>query len=105
MEYGTWYVGVGNNEYDKVRTAKKLKEAYQVLGRRHFEKFLVAIEWNYSADMKFYDIRKNVLREWTYELESLEYGIYKGLSISAPPRVRKNSVRNNIFYVVWIKTP
>lgn len=89
IEYGTWYVQVGNNEHDKLRTVPKIKEAYQIMGRRHFEKFLVAIEWNYSPDMKFYDIRKNVLRDWAIECEKLEYGEYKGLSISAPPRTGK----------------
>lgn len=98
IEYGTWYIRVGNNEHDKLRTVPKLKEAYQIMGRRHFEKFLIAIEWNYSPDMKFYDIRKDVLREWTYELESLEYGVYKGLSISAPPRVGKTAL-GEIFFM------
>lgn len=82
---------IRDSEYNdgKVRIAGYIKEAYQVLGRRDFEKFLIAIEWNYPKDMKFYDIRENVLREWVKDLEDLEYGRLKILSISAPPRTGK----------------
>lgn len=82
---------IRDSEYNdgKVRIAGYIKEAYQVLGRREFEKFLIAIEWNYPKDMKFYDIRENVLREWVRDLEDLEYGKLKILSISAPPRTGK----------------
>lgn len=82
---------IKDSEYNdgKVRIAGYIKEAYQVLGRRDFEKFLIAIEWNYPKDMKFYDIRENVLRDWVKDLEDLEYGRLKILSISAPPRTGK----------------
>lgn len=82
---------IRDSEYNdgKVRIAGYIKEAYQVLGRREFEKFLIAIEWNYPKDMKFYDIRENVLRDWVRDLEDLEYGRLKILSISAPPRTGK----------------
>lgn len=82
---------IRDSEYNdgKVRIAGYIKEAYQVLGRRDFEKFLIAIEWNYPKDMKFYDIRENVLRDWVKDLEDLEYGRLKILSISAPPRTGK----------------
>lgn len=73
----------------KVKLAGYIKEAYQVLARRDFEKFLIAIEWNYPFDMKFYDIRREVLKDWVKNLEDLEYGVLKLLSISAPPRTGK----------------
>ena len=79
---------VQDSEYGdgRIKIAGYIKEAYQVLARRDFEKFLIAIEWNYPKDMKFYNIRENVLREWVKDLEDLEYGRLKILSISAPPR-------------------
>lgn len=98
---------IRDSEYNdgKVRIAGYIKEAYQVLGRRDFEKFLIAIEWNYPKDMKFYDIRENVLREWVKDLEDLEYGRLKILSISAPPRTGKTSVRRKIFLMVYATSP
>lgn len=82
---------IEDSEYTdgKIKIAGYVKEAYQVLARRDFEKFLIAIEWNYPLEMKFYEIRKNVLKEWAEYLQSLEYGILKILSISAPPRTGK----------------
>lgn len=97
---------VQDSEYGdgRIKIAGYIKEAYQVLARRDFEKFLIAIEWNYPMDMKFYEIRRNVLKEWVKDLESLEYGILKILSISAPPRTRKDNSRREIFFVVYVKT-
>lgn len=103
IEEGTRFVNESNNQVHRVKIAKQLKEAYQVMGRRDFEKFLIAIEWNFPMEMRFYDIRKNVLYDWAKELEKLEYGTYKGLSISAPPRTRQNSYRNDVFYVVYVE--
>ena len=45
---------------------KLIKSNYQFLGRRHFKEFMIAIEWDFKPDMKFYDIRKNVFDEWIY---------------------------------------
>lgn len=81
----------------KIRIAGYIKEAYQVLARRDFEKFLIVIEWNYPADMKFYSIRQRVLREWAQYLEDLEYGMLKLLSISAPPRTGKTTIGERFF--------
>ena len=103
IEEGTRFVNESNNQVHRVKIAKQLKEAYQVMGRRDFEKFLIAIEWNFPMEMRFYDIRKNVLYDWAKELEKLEYGTYKGLSISAPPRTRQNGYRNDVFYVVYVE--
>ena len=91
---------IKDSEYNdgKIRIAGYIKEAYQVLGRRDFEKFLIAIEWNYPKDMKFYDIRENILREWVKYLEDLEYGRLKILSISAPPRTRKDEFTERDFF-------
>lgn len=68
---------------------KVIKEQYQFLGRRYFEYFLIAVEFEFNADMKFYSIRRCVLKDWAEELQKLEYGDYDGLSISAPPRSGK----------------
>lgn len=89
IERGMELIEASEYTEGKVRIAGYIKEAYQVLGRRDFEKFLIAIEWNYPRDMKFYGIRQNVLREWAKYLEDLEYGKLKLLSISAPPRTGK----------------
>lgn len=81
----------------RIRLAGFVKEAYQVLARRDFEKFLIAIEWNYPVDMKFYGIRQNVLSSWAKYLEDLEYGRLKLLSISAPPRTGKTTIGERFF--------
>lgn len=82
-------------ETESLDNQKKLytiiKENYQFLARRNFKEFLIAIEWNFSDDMKLYKIRKIVFDEWAKELQALEDGELRGLSISAPPRTRENS--------------
>ena len=90
---------IGESEYTdgKVRLAGFIKEAYQVLARRDFEKFLIAIEWNYPREMKFYGIRERVLSNWAKTLEDLEYGKLKLLSISAPPRTGKTGIGERFF--------
>ena len=82
---------------------KIIKENYQFLARRNFKEFLIAIEWNFNDDMKLYKIRKIVFDEWAKELQSLEDGELRGLSISAPPRTGKTAIRNDVFYVVYVK--
>ena len=89
IERGMELIKISEYNDGKVKIAGYIKEAYQVLARRDFDKFLIAIEWNYPEDMKFYGIRRNVLREWAEYLENLEYGRLKLLSISAPPRTGK----------------
>lgn len=83
-------------EKDQKEIYKLIKSNYQFLGRRHLKEFMIAIEWEFAEDMKFYDIRKIVFDDWIKELEALEYGILKGLSISAPPRSREN--RRSVLY-------
>lgn len=83
-------------EKDQKEIYKLIKSNYQFLGRRHLKEFMMAIEWEFAEDMKFYDIRKIVLDDWIKDLEALEYGILNGLSISAPPRSREN--RRSVLY-------
>lgn len=90
IEKASKYIQMSKDTQKLPYAVRYLKEGYQILGRRDFEKFLIAIEFNYPMDMKFYEIRRNVLREWCKYLEDLEYGRLKGMSISAPPRTRKN---------------
>lgn len=71
-----------------------IKENYQFRGRRYFRDFLIATEWNFADDMKFYNIRKLVFDEWAEDLQDLEEGKLRGLSISAPPRTGKTRDRN-----------
>lgn len=94
-----------NNETfeNQKRLYEIIKENYQFRGRRYFKDFLIAIEWNFDNDMKFYNIRKTVFNEWIEYLQLLEYGELRGLSISAPPRTRKNWYRYRLFYVVYVK--
>lgn len=98
---------IEDSEYTdgKIKIAGYVKEAYQVLARRDFEKFLIAIEWNYPLEMKFYEIRKNVLKEWAEYLQSLEYGILKILSISAPPRTGKTTIGERFFLWCMLRHP
>ena len=86
---GTKFASESKDKEKLVRVVEFIKEGYQVRGRRHFEDFLIAVEWNYNWENKPYEIRKNVLREWVEWLEDLEYGRLKVLSISAPPRTGK----------------
>lgn len=99
------YIRVSKDTEKLPYVVRYLKEGYQILGRRDFDKFLIAIEFNYPSDMKFYEIRRSVLRDWCRYLEDLEYGRLKGLSISAPPRTRKNHNWRKVFYMVYVKTP
>lgn len=74
---------------EKTEIYKLIKGNYQFLARRHLKEFMISIEWDFSEDMKFYDIRKIVFDYWIKDLEDLEYATLKGLSISAPPRSGK----------------
>ena len=90
---------------EQTETYKIIKSNYQFLGRRHLKEFMISIEWDFTEDMKFYDIRKIVFDEWIEELENLEYSILNGLSISAPPRTGKAlSMDSNILTPNgWVK--
>lgn len=99
------YIRISKDTERLPYVVRYLKEGYQILGRRDFEKFLIAIEFNYPSDMKFYEIRRSVLKDWCKYLEDLEYGRLKGLSISAPPRTGKTSVRRKIFHMVHVTPP
>ena len=81
-----------------------IKECYQFRGRRYFKDFLIATEWNFDSDMKFYQIRRIVFDEWIEYLQDLEYARLRGLSISAPPRTGKTRDWNRFLYVVYVKT-
>lgn len=80
-----------------------IKENYQFRARRYFRDFLIAIEWNFADDMKFYAIRSIVFDEWIEWLQSLEDGRLRGLSISAPPRTGKTRTWNIFLYVVYVE--
>ena len=105
IERGTKLVGRSEFNEGRIRVAGYIKEGYQVLARRDFEKFLIAIEWNYPMDMKFYEIRRNVLKDWVKDLEDLEYGRLKILSISAPPRTGKTTVGERFFLWCMLRHP
>lgn len=105
IERGMELIEISDYTDGKVRIAGYIKEAYQVLARRDFEKFLIAIEWNYPSDMKFYDIRKNVLSNWAEWLQKLEYGEIMGESISAPPRVGKSGIGEKFFVWCMLRHP
>lgn len=93
-------INIGTREIQKQEEAEKIidinnmiERSYQIRARRHFEDYLIATEYEFDIDSKFYEIRRNVLQDWVIYLELLEYGELKGLSISAPPRTRKNYSR------------
>ena len=90
---------------DQAEMYKIIKQNYQFLGRRHFKEFMIAIEWDFKPDMKFYDIRKNVFDEWIDYLEKLEYGDLEGLSISAPPRTGKTGIGTIFFTWCMLRHP
>lgn len=82
-----------------------IKENYQFRGRRYFRDFLIATEWNFEDDMKFYNIRKIVFDEWAEYLQSLEEGKLRGLSISAPPRTGKTGIGTDFFMWCMLRHP
>lgn len=86
---GSEYIKESRDREKLKKVVEYIKEGYQTLGRREFEAFLKAIEYNYPREMKFYEPRRKILREWCRELEELEYGRVKGISLSAPPRTGK----------------
>lgn len=93
------------NPEEQAEMYKLIKQNYQFLGRRHFREFMIAIEWDFKPDMKFYDIRKAVFDEWIYYLENLEYGDLEGLSISAPPRTGKTGIGTIFFMWCMLRHP
>ena len=105
IKKASYYISVSRDTEKLPYAVRYLKEGYQIRGRRDFEKFLIAIEFNYPIDMKFYEIRREVLKDWCKYLEDLEYGRLKGLSISAPPRTGKTTMRRKVFYMVYAETP
>lgn len=86
---GMEYIKESRDRERLPNVVRYIKEGYQTLGRREFEAYLKAIEYNYPREMKFYEPRRKILREWCRELEDLEYGRVKGISLSAPPRTGK----------------
>lgn len=96
-------------KYEDLENQKKLyeiiKENYQFRGRRYFRDFLIATEWNFDDDMKFYNIRKIVFDEWAEYLQNLEEGKLRGLSISAPPRTGKTGIGTDFFMWCMLRHP
>lgn len=82
-----------------------IKECYQFRGRRYFKDFLIATEWNFDEDMKFYQIRRIVFDEWIEYLQDLEYARLRGLSISAPPRTGKTGIGTDFFMWCMLRHP
>lgn len=82
-----------------------IERMYEIRGRRYFEDFLIASEYNFESDSKPYEVRREILKEWVEELEKLEYGELKGLSISAPPRTGKTFLGVKFFEWSMLRHP
>lgn len=77
-----------DNKYIK-KAYNIARSCYEFRARRHFKEFLIATEWEYEDEMKFYYPRRMVFDDWIKYLQDLEEGNLDGLSISAPPRTGK----------------
>lgn len=95
---------------DKNITAKDKDIAYRIglhfrnahfnLAPYSFHHYLICMEWNYSAENKFYENRYCVMGEWAEELSKLEFGEYEILGLSAPPRSGKTGI--GTLFLTWL---
>lgn len=74
--------------------------AYSFLGRFDFECFLIALELETDAALRFYCTRRNIISADVKELQRLEEGTYDMLGISAPPRTYKTALGTR--YLAWV---
>lgn len=79
---------------------KHFKKAHFLLAPHSFHHYLLAMEWNYRPNQKFYTNRFCVLGQWAKELENLEFGKYEILGLSAPPRTGKTFI--GTLFVTWL---
>lgn len=79
---------------------KNFYKAHILMAPHSFHHYLVAIEWNYPDEMKFYTNRYVVMAEWVRELQALEDNRLDILGLSAPPRTGKTGIGS--LFVSWV---
>lgn len=77
-----------------------LRKAHILMAPYSFHHYLVAMEWNYPIEGKFYSNRICVMRDWVERLQRLEDGELEGLGISAPPRSGKTGI--GTLFLTWV---
>lgn len=87
-----------------LRTVEKLEETYYqsllVDARADFDAYCLYIEKNREAKRRFYSPRRRVLGKIAEDLQKLETGELKLLTISLPPGVGKSTLA--IFFITWL---
>lgn len=98
----------GETAVEEVAAANKRKEinhamhmAYCYLGRYRFDCFLIAMEFMLpDGEKRWYCNRRNIIRQDALELEKLEYGQYRFMGLSAPPRTYKTALGTR--FLAWV---
>lgn len=90
----------GLNDKKAQAVANHFKNAHFLLAPHNFHAYLLAMEWNFQPEYKFYANRYCVMQEWARELERLEFGKYDILGLSAPPRSGKTGI--GTLFLTWL---
>lgn len=90
----------GLNDKKAQAVANHFKNAHFLLAPYSFHAYLLAMEWNFQPEYKFYTNRYCVMQEWARELERLEFGKYDILGLSAPPRSGKTGI--GTLFLTWL---
>ena len=92
---------IRNLEERKARGVNKhFKNAHFWLGPYSFHHYLLAMEWGFPPEHKFYTNRFCVMKDWARELERLELGQYDILGLSGPPRSGKTGI--GTLFLTWL---
>lgn len=89
-------------ERDKNQAAaigRHFKNAHFLLAPYSFHHYLLAMEWNFAPENKFYTNRFCVMKDWAEQLQKLEDGDYEILGLSAPPRSGKTGI--GTLFLTW----
>lgn len=78
---------------------RHFKNAHFLLAPYSFHHYLLAMEWNFSPENKFYTNRFCVMKDWAENLQKLEDGEYDILGLSAPPRSGKTGI--GTLFLTW----
>ncbi len=90
----------GLNEQQTAGVYNHLRAAHILLAPYSFHHYLIAMEWNFPPEGKFYSNRFLVLRDWVQRLQRLELGELEGLGLSAPPRTGKTGI--GTLFLTWV---
>lgn len=77
-----------------------LGDTYRIAAKDSLDDYLIFLEWKRDPDKKFYQPRRNVLRQLVTDLEDLFYGRIDFLGVSMPPRTGKSTLC--IMFMTWV---